>query len=293
MLKAAIDSVLAQTYENIEIIVVVDGEDAETEELLKSYGDPRLRYFTQPQSSGAPAARNRGFREARGEWIALLDDDDTWLPAKIERQLQRGEASANENVVVASAFVARSPTAEYVWPRVAPHRRDDISEYLMIRRGFFAGDRVIQTSTVMARRKLFGRLPYLEGLKKHQDWDWLLKAIRIHGAELDFLEEPLSVWNIEEPRDTISAKNNWPISLAWIESIEELVSPKAFSSFLLTYPGAVAARSADLSAFWPLLQKALQRSMPPVNIIVIYLGLWMFPIQLRRNIRSLIFAKPK
>lgn len=84
-ISKAIDSVLAQTYTGLEIIVVDDGSTDQTRQLIDNYGD-RVRYIYQ-RNTGVSSARNRGILEARGEWIAFLDSDDEWLPEKLESQL--------------------------------------------------------------------------------------------------------------------------------------------------------------------------------------------------------------
>jgi GT2 family glycosyltransferase len=86
LIRLAIDSALAQTYGRIEIIVVDDGSKDNTREVVESYGDP-VRYVYK-QNGGVAAARNLGFRHARGEFIALLDSDDEWLPWKLEAQVR-------------------------------------------------------------------------------------------------------------------------------------------------------------------------------------------------------------
>ena len=83
----AIDSVLTQTYPNIEIIVVDDGSKDESKEILQSYGG-KIKTILQ-QNQGVSAARNNGLTESKGEFIAFLDADDVWLPQKIEKQIER------------------------------------------------------------------------------------------------------------------------------------------------------------------------------------------------------------
>lgn len=85
-LAQAIDSVLAQTYPNIEIIVIDDGSTDASEKVLDNYGD-KIRWFKQT-NGGVSRARNRGISESGGDFIAFLDADDIWLPEKIERQLK-------------------------------------------------------------------------------------------------------------------------------------------------------------------------------------------------------------
>jgi len=86
-LAEALDSILAQQYEPLEIIVADDGSTDGTPAIARSYGD-RVRVVRQP-NAGAPAARNLGLRSARGELIAFLDSDDLWHREKLARQVAR------------------------------------------------------------------------------------------------------------------------------------------------------------------------------------------------------------
>ena len=87
LLELSLRSVLWQRSVDFETIVVDDGSTDDTPRMLRSLGD-RIRVFRHERSQGVSAARNRGIAEARGEWVAFLDDDDLWAPDKLELQLQ-------------------------------------------------------------------------------------------------------------------------------------------------------------------------------------------------------------
>ena len=88
ILRQAIMSVLMQTYKDLELIVVDDGSTDNTQDLLRSIKDPRLRVVTLKHNSGISAARNAGIRIARGEFIGSQDSDDVWLAEKLEKQVK-------------------------------------------------------------------------------------------------------------------------------------------------------------------------------------------------------------
>ena len=85
-----IESVQSQTYENWELLIQDDCSTDNTLEVVKPYmeADKRIKYECNPQNSGAAITRNNALRRAKGRWIAFLDSDDLWLPAKLEHQLK-------------------------------------------------------------------------------------------------------------------------------------------------------------------------------------------------------------
>lgn len=83
-----IESVLAQTYSNWELIIVDDSSTDNTDEIVAQYTDHRIKYIKNEVNSGAALTRNRAMREAQGEWIAFLDSDDLWLPDKLKHQIE-------------------------------------------------------------------------------------------------------------------------------------------------------------------------------------------------------------
>ena len=87
-ISETIESVLAQTYANWELIIVDDCSTDNTDEVVKPFlTDKRIKYLKNKKNSGAAVSRNYALREAKGKWIAFLDSDDLWLPEKLEKQI--------------------------------------------------------------------------------------------------------------------------------------------------------------------------------------------------------------
>ena len=92
-------------------------------------------------------------------------------------------------------------------PRRLPAAGEPISEYLTVRRGLFYGDGFIQTSTIMAPTELLRRVPFTVGLRRQQELDWTLRAVRHDDVELIFAAEPLVLWHQDEDRERISHRD--------------------------------------------------------------------------------------
>lgn len=109
----AVQSALHQTHPRIEVIVVIDGSDPQTESALAKIHDPRIRIFLLAANVGGAEARNIGVRAARGEWIAFLDDDDEWLPQKVSLQLAAAYAREAAFPVISSHLIVRTPRMDF------------------------------------------------------------------------------------------------------------------------------------------------------------------------------------
>ena len=92
MLERALRSVLAQTYQDFEVVVVDDGSEVPVAPLVQRLGDPRVRVVRLDPNKGMGRARNVGIVATRGEWVAFLDDDDEWRPEKLSLQMARLDA---------------------------------------------------------------------------------------------------------------------------------------------------------------------------------------------------------
>lgn len=91
IIKKSIDSVLSQTYDDLELIIVDDGSTDETKELISSYKDNRIKYYSYMSNKGVVYARNYGMKMASGDYIAFQDSDDIWHKDKLEKQIKAME----------------------------------------------------------------------------------------------------------------------------------------------------------------------------------------------------------
>ena len=92
-IRNTIQSVLEQTYQNWELIIVDDCSEDNTDDVVAAIKDDRIKYFHNDRHSGAAVSRNRALREAKGRWMAFLDSDDLWMPEKLEKQISFMESN--------------------------------------------------------------------------------------------------------------------------------------------------------------------------------------------------------
>jgi glycosyltransferase involved in cell wall biosynthesis len=287
----AVAGALAQTHGNLEVVVVIDGPDEPTAQALAEIGDERLRVIALPERGKAPNARNVGARHARGRWTALLDDDDEWLPAKIDTQLRLASTATVASPIVATRMISRSPRADTVLPRRLPAPGEPLSEYLTRRRGLFHGDGFIQTSTIMAPTELLRRVPFTVGLRRQQELDWTLRALRHDDVELLYAEQPLVLWHQDENRERISLQNPWEEQLAWLRANRELFTARAYAAFTMSVLSSMAAPTRSGKVFRQLLSEARAHGRPgPIDYLT-YAQIWALPPGLRHRLRDLIVGR--
>ncbi|MBA3966709.1 MAG: glycosyltransferase family 2 protein, partial [Nitrospirales bacterium] len=198
----AVRSALHQTLPSIEVIVVVDGPDSETVHVLSAITDVRLRVKALPHNLGPAEARNAGVNEARGEWVAFLDHDDEWLPDKLHIQLQVARQSPHPYPIIGCRLIVRHKKKDVVWPTRFPKVHEPISEYLFCRTRLFAGEGILQSSTIFTARDLLLAVPFRKESQRHDDLDWVLRATKRNGVGVQYVPEtvPLVIWHREDNR---------------------------------------------------------------------------------------------
>ena len=284
----AVQSALKQTLGAIEVIVVMDGPDEATLQMLETIRDPRLQVRTLCQHGGASDARNAGVTEARSRWIAFLDDDDEWFPQKLEVQLRTAQGSHHLHPIILCRVVARTQSEEFVWPQFTLRAGETLSEYLFclksLKRPLF-GKGLIQTSMILTTKELLQTLPFTCNLARHLDTDWVLRACKQKGVSIEFVSEPkpLVIWHIESSGGRISTHHDWRFSFSWGQTNRHLMTPRAFASFLMIEVSGHAAEAGDWRAFWPLLREACRHGKPNITDLLAYLIICLIPPSVRRQ----------
>lgn len=161
----SIRSVLNQTYRTLEVIIVDDGSTDNTEEIVKSIPDLRVVYVKQ-ENAGACAARNTGISRARGEYIAFHDSDDTWMPEKLEREMD-AMLTKNTDIVVCKLLMKFPDGSEVYYPK-------RIADDFLTKKDDLFG---IGTQTILAKREVVENIKFDTGFPRYQDLDWLLQAM--------------------------------------------------------------------------------------------------------------------
>ena len=284
----ALRSVFEQTLTNLEAIVIVDGQDPETDAALSAVTDPRLRVIKLPQRVGGSETRNAGIRNARGEYIALLDDDDEWMIHKLELQLDLARVVNSENFLISCRVLAKTPRVEYEWPRRLPEPNEALSEYLLTRDSLFRGERSIQTSTFFAKRELFEKCMFRPGQIKHQDTDWLLRAAQLPGFRVFFVNEVLVRLFMEESRNTVSSESLWHYSYTWARENKNLFTPRAYSGFLVNNVAPEAADMRSLSAFMVLTRELIHSGNMRFREVCVFAAMFAMPRNFRRRLRDFV-----
>lgn len=193
-ITAALDSVFAQTYQDLEVIVVDDASTDDTETRIQAYGE-RVLYIKQSHA-GSAVARNRGVLAAQGKYIAFLDSDDLWLPTKLEKQIALAEKRP-EAVLIYSDFNRTEDPGEELVSGLARRKHRQIGEefHSLLR------DNFLHTSSVLARRDALAEAGMFDPkLINAQDWDLWIRLADV--GPFAFVDEILTHYRLH-PSQTV------------------------------------------------------------------------------------------
>lgn len=191
-LQDSIDSIIQQTYQNWELILVDDGSTDKSVDIIRSYNDSRIKPIFLPENSHICIATNRGLEQVKGELVARLDSDDIWRKDKLEKQVKFFDEYTDANVCFTKLDII-DETNTIVNDKIKDlydlynHRQKDQKDWL--RFFFFIGNSLIQ-STMMYRKCVLDKVGYfnLAYVQAH-DLDFFIRLAKHYT--FDFIEEPL------------------------------------------------------------------------------------------------------
>lgn len=283
LLTRAVRSVLDQSMSDLEVIVVNDGDDPPTASAVKAIDDPRVRFIAHDRKRGAGQARDTGADASTGQWVAFLDDDDEWLPQKLERQL--AVAPTTPAVLMTLSRVV-TPLGTFVRPTDSYRGDRPFDEWLFDRHTWLKGGQsFLQTSSLMMPRAMFDQLHFRE-TKQHEEWELVIRATKQLGYAVVTAPEPLVIHYLGFGGPSLSKTYTWKRSLDWLDSMGDLITPRAYAGFCLTVIARAAANAQDYGAITPLLSKAMRHGRPTARQLFAFSLLWAMPEKLRRRVRA-------
>ncbi len=172
-IREAIRSVISQTYKNWELLVIDDGSVDGTEEVVSNLveSDKRIKYIKNENNLGIQKSLNKGIREAKGEYIARIDDDDTWCDAnKLKEQVEFLEKNS-DHVLVGTGFIATNEKGEEVFRSINPQSDKDIRRRILNKSSFLHSSVIFRKDSAVK----YGGYSELEDTKHIEDYDLWLK----------------------------------------------------------------------------------------------------------------------
>ena len=211
-LSSAIESVLLQTYQNFEIVVCDDGSTDESHEAVTRFNDNRVRWIPGEHFGRPAIPRNNGIREARGDWVAFLDDDDVWLPSQLEASLRIiGNQAGDICAVCSNAFVCNTSTGSVntMFPVDQGHKIISVLELIQ-------SNCIIQSSVLVNKKTLaiVGFFPDKLKFRAYEDYAYWLRVASL--GNFIYNSNPLIVYTDNPSVSIRSIKSNFYVKKTYV-----------------------------------------------------------------------------
>lgn len=190
MLRRAIHSVLKQTYSNCEIIVVDDNSDCDNISIINSFKSNKIRYFRNNENLGGARTRNIGIKNAEGQYIAFLDDDDEFLPDKLYQQMQKLVTSEYKNLAfVYSKHICIDSLGSVIRRSGVKVSGNALKEHIITP--------ITCTSCILIKRDVLLKVKGFRDLPSGQEYDLILRILA-EGYETDYVDEFLVLYHVHD-----------------------------------------------------------------------------------------------
>ncbi len=282
-LKQALDSICQQTYQDFDCLVVNDyPPDSEViEDAIAKLNDPRIRLINHEQSYGGNAARNTGIKASQGDIIAFLDDDDWWLPDKLQKHVEKHQQNLQAGLIFSG--VTKKWENEHLPPKTFKAELPENGVQEAMSQGQFCP---ATTSSVTVLKECFDRCGLFDrDLVSFQDWDMWYRIA--HHYDFDCIDESLLVFRQHLGDRTSGSKERR------LQGLEQLVNkwqsslsdPQKFKNFFIknTYVASVynsilnSQKTVSLSDFYKLLILSKQLS----DIVLLFKLILMWTIGIK------------
>ena len=220
-IAAAINSVLSQTYENLELIVIDDGSSDRSLEVIRQFKDPRLQIHSQ-ENAGAHTTINRGLERARGDYLTVLNSDDLYESNRLEVCLNRFAENADLGLV--SSWINVIDSEDQIlktkrgWENMEPWDLGDPDRSFQKTGSFslnlLASNFVSTTSNMVWKRSVYEAVGGMRNLRFVHDWDYLLRVASQFSCEQ--IEQPLMSYRLHD-HNTIDTDYAWMMfEICWV-----------------------------------------------------------------------------
>jgi len=251
-LRRAVNSVLTQTLDDFELIIVDNASMDQTPEVARGFNDPRVRYIRHERNKGGSAARNTGIKSARGRFIALLDDDDEWFPQKLEKQIRKiQQVPAQIGLIYVGSEIFDEDKQKIVGVN-HPKFRGQVYERLLL------STIIGSVSSALIRKECFDQVGLFdEELTSCQDWDMWLRIARRY--EFDFLPDILTRINVHGQQISSSYQAMIPGRTRMVEKhLEEFKNHPEVLVVHLKRLGKLHCINGTWKEAWPWFKKAVE-----------------------------------
>ncbi|WP_298532303.1 glycosyltransferase family 2 protein [uncultured Algibacter sp.] len=266
-----LESLAQQSHSVYEVIIVDDfsNNEKEVENAISDYKSILpLRLLRNNQNKNGAYSRNRGIMNSRGDIIAFLDADDTWMPNKTQRMIQFVNKYGLERLFFSKVNIDVNGLSNFSRPK-GFNSKVHISEYLFLEDGF------IQTSSIFCGSNIAKEVLFQEHFKRHQDYDFVLRAYH-KGVKFQFIPEELVTYK-SALKVNLSKGESYEYSRSWANEMKVYFSDSGFSGFQIfnltsrllaekrygkavinLFHGLVNLRINDYSRIYPKLKRTIK-----------------------------------
>lgn len=274
-ISEAVLSAAHQTH-RVELVLVIDGPAGTTVPPDVLALCDQVHYTGG--GAGAAEARNIGVDRANGDFVAYLDDDDVWLPQKIENQLKAALDSRNPGATIVSCRARQRANGGTELSPPVPAKAfrgklttESVSNYLFRRRSPSVTRNAIFLPTLLVPRSIAKAFPWNAELKRHQDWDWLLRVAERDEFDLVQLDEDLAIVTVGSA-GSISAGTDWESSLHWLRDRRYLFTREAYVDFACGQSLRIALHSRSLRGILSVVREVSGTGRPSLPALALGLS---------------------